>query len=431
MKNKVWLLILLVVVLLAVVGGYTLYYRPMAQVYHTAMEKSGVAPYEEAQRSLAEAVKTLSGRPLTDQWVKELTARQDELLWQEADRAVAADEFIYAAQLLETADPDRAKALIQEAEERAHAQALRDAYEEALSLEQAGRDEEALAAFRALEEYEDASQRANAIEERLAFAAAQAVFTGTNFDEAIAALNALDTAEGRAAAEALEQQKQAWIEQRRQQFAAESAGRITAGAWHTAALGTSPWIAGDGRYGAAPAEADQVFSGLTSVFFLRNGKVLTTGETFGAEETIASLSDVKKVAPGLVHGLFLLNNGTVIAVGSRALDRLPAEYWTGMVDVAAGAWHSLGLRQDGTVEACGTDDHGQCAVNKWKNIVEIDAGLWHSVGLRADGSVVACGDNTYGQCDVQDWTGIVSISCGACTTVGLRSDGTVGNNSLP
>ena len=425
MKTKVWLLILLVVVLLAVVGEYALYYRPMAQVYHTAMEKSAIAPYEEAQKSLTEAVKSLSGRPLTDQWVKELTARKDEMLLQEADRAVAADELTYAAQLLETADPDRAKALIQEAEERAHAQALKDAYEEALSLEQAGRDEDALAAFRALEEYEDASERANAIEARMAFAAAQAVFTGTNFDEAIAALNALDTAEGQAAAEAIEQQKQAWIEQRRQQFAAKSAGRITAGAWHTAALGASPWIAGDGRYGAAPAEADHVFSGLTSVFFLRDGKVLTTGETFGAEETIAALNNVKKVAPGLVHGLFLLRDGTVIAVGSQALDRLPAEEWTGMVDVAAGAWHSLALRQDGTVEACGTNDHDQCAVKKWKNIVSIDAGLWHSVGLRADGTVVACGDNTYGQCDVRDWTGIVSISCGACTTVGLRSDGTV------
>ena len=431
MKKKVWLLIVIIFVLLALAGGgvYAFLYRPVEDAYAAAMATSDTAPYAEAQDALAAAVRKLEGKPFAEERVAALNARREQLLMAEADRAEAADELLYAADLLEERDPARAQALRQTVADREHAQALRDAYAAADALEQAGRDEEALAAFLALKEYEDAAGRALVIQARIRaqndFEAAKAVFTGENFDEAIAALTALGTAEAQAVADDLQQQKAVWLEARRQQYETAAAGRLSAGAWHTAAIGAAPWIAGDGRYANPPAQAEQVYSGLASVFYLSEGKVLTTGETFGAEEVIASLTDVKKVAPGLVHALFLQADGRVTAVGSLALDRLPQEEWTGMIDVAAGAWHSVALRSDGTLVACGTNDHGQCDVNEWTGIAALSAGLWHTVGLRQDGTVIACGDNTYGQCDVGAWKDIVAVSCGACTTVGLKKDGTV------
>ncbi len=431
MIKKLLLTFLIVILLLGLVGGgvYAILYRPVETTYAAALAASENAPYAEAKGILTFAVEQLQGNPFAADRIAALNERLDRLLLAEAERAEAADELAYAADLLEKRDPARAQVLRLTLSDReaaqAHALALANAYSEADKLELSGRDEEALAAFLALSDYEDAAQRAQVIQTRLDFAAAQAVFTGENFDEAIAALTALGTAEGQAAAADLTEQKGVWIETRRQEYTEAAADQLAAGAWHTAAAGSAPWIAGDGRYSAAPAEADKVFSGLTNIFYISQGQVYTTGETFGAEETFASLFGVKKVAPGLLHALILQDNGHVTAVGSEAMDRFPAEPWDGMVDVAAGAWHSVGLRGNGSVVACGNNGYGQCDVSGWSNVVSISAGLWHTVGLRADGTVTACGDNTYGQCDVGGWTDIVAISCGACTTVGLKADGTV------
>ena len=433
MKTKVWLPIAVIAALLLAAGaGYAFLYRPVEQVYSSAVEKAGTAPYDEAQQALADAAEALDGRTFAEERAADLKARQAELAAAEIERAIGAGELAHAAELLEDSDPDRARALREElaAREKALAEererkAREEAYEAALALEQAGKDREAADAFLAMGGYSDAAERAEAIQARIAFREAEAVFTGTNYDEGIAALTALGTAEGQEAAEELQKQKTAWFEARREEYSAAAAGRITAGAWHTAVMGETPLIAGDSRYGSAPDGPDAVFSGISSVFYVKDGRVYHTGETFGAEKTVAELTGVKKVAPGLVHCLFLHEDGTVTMVGSRALDRFPKKEWTGMTDVAAGAWHSLGLNADGTVAACGTNDHGQCDVDGWQDVVCVSAGLWHSVGLKADGTVAACGDNTYGQCGVQDWTDIVAVSCGACTTVGLKADGTV------
>ena len=434
MKKKLWLPIVAIVVLLALAGGgvYAFLYRPVEETFAAAMTASESASYDKAREILISAKQELEGKAFAEGRVAALDQRLDQLLLAEADRAVAADELAYAADLLETRDPDRSKALRDTIAERELAkamEALKQAYDAADALEQAGQEAEALAAFLALGSYEDAPQRAEAIQARIQaredLAAAKAVFTGENFDEAIAALTSLGTAEGQAEAEALQQQKTEWIEERRRKYTAAAADQLSAGAWHTAAAGTAPWIAGDQRYAVPPTEAEKVFSGLTSVFYIASGKVCTAGETFGAEEAIGSLTDVKKAAPGLIHALFLHDDGHVTAVGAKALDRLPQEEWTGMIDVAAGAWHSVALRSDGTAVACGTNDHGQCDVGDWTDMTAVSAGLWHTVGLKKDGTVAACGDNTYGQCDVGSWTNIVALSCGACTTVGLKADGTL------
>ena len=430
-KTRIWLPIVAVLVLLVLLGGmvYAFVYRPAEEIYASALAASSRAPYAEAKGILTFATRQLARNPFGAERATALNQQLDELLLAEADRAEAADDLAYAADLLGQRDPDRAKALRQTLADReaalAQAQALAQAYSEADILEQAGKDEEALAAFQALNEYEDAPQRVAAIQARLDYAAAKAVFTGTNFDEGIAALAVLGTAQAQADVETLQQQKVAWIEDRRQQYKAAAVDQLSAGAWHTAVAGDTPWIAGDGRYADAPAHADKVFSGPTSVFYLSGGQIYTTGETFGAEETLSSLMGVKKVAPGLIHALILQDNGHVTPVGSEALERLPKAEWDGMADVAAGAWHSVALRDNGTAVACGLNDHGQCDVDNWTDVVSISAGLWHTVGLKKDGTVVACGDDTYGQCDVAGWTDVVAISCGACTTVGLKADGTV------
>lgn len=303
--------------------------------------------------------------------------------------------------------------------------ALSEAYAAAQAAEAAGSDEQALAQFLSLGDYRDAADRAVAIRARLDFAAAQAVFTGSNYDEGIAALLALGTDEANAAANALAAQKEAWMQERRTAWTAASKQQIAAGAWHTAAAGDVPWIAGDARYSDAPTDADAVFSGLSSVLYLKDGRVITTGETFGDADAIAALQDVQKAAPGLTHALFLNGDGTVTAVGSKAFGRLDVADWTEIVDIAAGAWHSVGVMSNGTVKACGDNHMGQCDVADWAGVTAVAAGLWHTAGLRSDGTVVACGDNTYGQCDVADWTDISELVCGACTTVGLKADGTV------
>ena len=434
MRKKIWVPIIVIIVLAALAAGgvYAFLYRPVERAFAAAMQASRTVPYADAKEILTNAAQEIDGKPFAKERVANLNRRLDELLLEEADRAAAANELSYAADLLAERDPARAQSLRQAFQEQEQAKAeqarlaaLQQAYDDAAALEQAGREEEALAAFIALGAYGDAAQRAEAIQARMALAAAKAVFTGTNFDEGIDALNALGTAEGRAEAETLQLMKEDWIKAHRDQYIAAAADQLCAGVWHTAAAGNAPWIAGDERYTAAPVQADKVFSGLTSVFYLADGRVLPTGETFGAEKTVLDLTEVKKVAPGLVHALFLHEDGHVTAVGSKGLNRLPKNAWKDMIDVAAGAWHSVGLKSDGTATACGTDSHGQCDVSQWQQITAVSAGLLHTVGLKADGTVVACGDNTYGQCDVGEWTDIVAISCGACTTVGLKGDGTV------
>lgn len=383
---------------------------PVNRTYRTAIEKSGQAPYAEARTALSDALESLNGRWGTGSKCRDLQERIDALDTAEIERAIDADELSYASGLLESLDRDRFSAFYEAS-----------SYRIADKLEQNGDDMGALEAFLALGSLRDAQQRAAAIRERLDFLEAQAVFTGANYDEAIAALCALGTEDGNKAAEQLEKQK----ETKRQSLLQTAKGRLAAGAWYTAAIGTAPWIAGDARYSDAPEAADKVLSGLTGLLFLRDGTVLCTGETYGAETEIASYTDVIDAAAGLNHALFLHADGTVTGVGSRAYGKLETADWTDIVSVAAGAWHSAAVRADGTVSAVGANTQGQCEVGEWSDVVSVSAGLWHTVALRADGTAIACGNNAYGQCSVSDWTDLIAIACGACHTVGFRSDGTV------
>ena len=378
--------------------------------YTSAMDQSGDLPYEEACVILRDAMQAIEGKP-------QYASRYDALLLQlqtltdaEIEYAIDAGKTAYALELIRSLSEEKAETFYQMM------------YDRAAALDEADKPLEAIDLFAALGEYSDASVRAEAIRSRLQFEEASAVFTGNNYDEGIAALLALHTAEGDAAAAALDAERTA----RRASLREQAQGAFAAGAWHTAWIenGTIHFL-GDARFTVPETPVDRVYSGLCSIFGIKDGAVIPFGETFGEAETIASLTDIKDMGIGLNHALFLKGDGTVAGVGSKAFDRLNIAEWTDIVDVAAGAWHSVGLRSDGTVLACGSNLQHQCESSAWSGITAIDAGLWHTVGLCADGTVVACGDNAYGQCDVSDWTEIVSVSCGACCTIGLKADGTV------
>lgn len=378
--------------------------------YESAMDQSSELPYEEACAILRDAMATLEGKPQYADRYEALRRQLKGLTNAEITRAIDGDKTDYALDLIRQ---------LPEAEQQPFYGMI---YANADALLAAGQKLDAIALFEKLGTFSDASVRIDEIREGIRFEEAAAVFTGGNYDEGAAALRALGTARGDAAADQLEADR---IE-RRATVQAEAQAMLSVGAWHTAWLHNGVVrFSGDARYTVPETEVDRIYSGLCSIVGLKDGKVIPFGETFGAADTIASLTDVVDMDLGLSHALFLSADGTVTGVGSLSFDRLDVSDWVNVCDVAAGAWHSVGCSRSGTVSSTGNNDFGQCNTTGWTDVVSVDAGLWHTVGLRSDGTVVACGDNTFGQCDVSEWTDVSSISCGACYTVALKTDGTV------
>ena len=378
--------------------------------YETAMDQSGDLPYAEARAILNDAIAVLEGKPQYETHCDALRLQLLEMTKAELECAIDEGETAYAVELMQTLTEEQATPFYDMIFAKAEAAAAE------------GDKFKAIGILEPLGSYADTAERIETLREGLRFDDAAAVFTGSNYDEGAAALRALGTEEGNAAAEQLLSDRTA----RRATVRDQAESTVASGAWHTA------WIdngvvrcAGDARYTVPETNADRVFSGLGSIFGLKDGRVIPFGETFGAEDAIKALSGVVDMGLGLNHGLFLLENGTVASVGSKACGKLNTADWTEISDVAAGAWHSVGCKKNGSVLSIGNNDFEQCNTADWTGIQAVDAGLWHTVGLKADGTVVACGDNTYGQCDVQEWTDVAAIACGACYTLGLKTDGTV------
>ncbi len=125
------------------------------------------------------------------------------------------------------------------------------------------------------------------------------------------------------------------------------------------------------------------------------------------------------------HTVGIKTDGTVVAVGDNKYGECEVSDWRNIVSVSIGFDHTVGLKANGTVVAVGKNGHGQCNVSGWHDIVAVNAEEYCTVGLKADGTVVAVGQNSSGQCDVSDWQDIVAISAGSYHTVGLKADGTV------
>ena len=157
----------------------------------------------------------------------------------------------------------------------------------------------------------------------------------------------------------------------------------------------------------------------------RDGTVVAVGDNDYGQCDVSGWSDIIAVSAGRLHTVGLKRDGTVVATGSNNFGQCDVSGWSDIIAVSAGEYHTVGLKRDGTVVAVGYNDDGRCDVSVWSDIIAVSAGGYHTVGLKKDGTVVAVGDNDYGQCDVSGWRDIIAVSAGINHTVGLKKDGTV------
>lgn len=207
---------------------------------------------------------------------------------------------------------------------------------------------------------------------------------------------------------------------------------ISAGWEHTLGLRTDGTVVaagynGDGR-GDVGSWQDMVAVSAGqwhTVGLKSNGTVIGLGCENDGRIDFTGWRDMKNISAGRNHTVGLKADGTALAVGDNQYGQCNVQSWKQLTAISAGGAHTLGLKQDGTVLAVGSNQEGQCNVVKWDDLVAVAAGYYHSVGLKADGTVVAVGFNDYGQCDVSEWTDIVAISAGGWHTLGLKSDGSI------
>ena len=265
-------------------------------------------------------------------------------------------------------------------------------YKEAEALEEAGKYQEAIAAFDALGDYKDARERSFALWDQVT-----------------------------------QREVSGWTD----------IVAVSAGSAHTVGLRSDGTVVAVGNNGFGQREVSgwtdivAVSAGSARTVGLRSdGTVVAVGDNDYGRCDVSGWRDIVAISAGNEHTVGLRSDGTVLAVGWNYCGRCDVSGWRDIVAVSAGYYHTVGLRSDGTVVATKhTGDqkynYGQCEVSGWTDIVAVSAGWYHTVGLRADGTVVAVGNNGDGQCDVSDWTDVVAVSAGKYHTVGLRSDGTV------
>ena len=359
-----------------------------------------------------------------------------------------------AEKLLEAGRYEEAAAAFAELDDYADAaeRALACRYVGAEALLEAEQYDEAAAAFAALGDYEDSAERALACR----YAKAEVLLEAGQYDEAAAAFAELDehadSAEralacryakaevlleaGRyeeAAAAFAELDDYADATERSQSlFYQQAESLLEAGRTPEAAIafgradGYRDARARSAALWAGVAQRDAVAAGWNYTIGLRaDGTVVATGFNKYGQCDVSGWRDLVAVAAGGYHTVGLCADGTAVATGDNEYGQCDVSGWQDLVAVAADYDHTVGLRADGTVVATGDNSDGQCDVSDWQEIVAVAAGLFHTVGLRADGTAVATGYNEYGRCDVSGWQGIVAVAAGDDHTVGLRADGTV------
>ena len=287
-------------------------------------------------------------------------------------------------------------------------------YKEAQALLDAGKYEEAEAAFAALGDYRDSAKNAQLLP---AYRQADALEKFGQYPGAAIAFSKLGDYRDSA--------QRAETAREMQQIVS-----ISVGVASTVGLHIDGTVVAVGRNNIGSwSDIVSVDAGWwTHAVGLRSdGTVVAAGDNDDGECDVSDWSDIVAVAAGNVHTVGLRNDGTVVAEGSNKYGqcRVRISGWSDIVSIAAGMFHTVGLRSDGTVVAIGNNEQGQCDVSGWFDIVAVGAGDDYTVGLRSDGTVVAVGRNGSGQCNVSDWTDIVAVSAGSTHTVGLRSDGTV------
>ena len=157
----------------------------------------------------------------------------------------------------------------------------------------------------------------------------------------------------------------------------------------------------------------------------KDGTVVAVGDNDEGQCDVSGWRDIIAVSAGDNHTVGLKRDGTVVAVGLNGYGQCDVSGWRDIIAVSAGDNHTVGLKRDGTVVAVGFNVDGQFDVSGWSDIIAVSAGHNYIVGLKRDGTVVAVGFNDDGQCDVSGWSDIIAVSAGCGHTVGLKKDGTV------
>ena len=357
-----------------------------------------------------------------------------------------------AEKLLEAGRYEEAAAAFAELDDYADAaeRALACRYVGAEALLEAEQYDEAAAAFAALGDYEDSAERALACR----YAKAEVLLEAGQYDEAAAAFAELDEhADSAERALACRYAKaEVLLEAGRYEEAAAAFAELDDYADATERSQSLFYQQAEslleaGRYeeaAAAFAELDDYADATErsqSLFYQQAESLLEAGRTpeaaiaFGRADGYrdararsaalwAGVAQRDAVAAGWNYTIGLRADGTVVATGFNKYGQCDVSGWRDLVAVAAGGYHTVGLCADGTAVATGDNEYGQCDVSGWQDLVAVAADYDHTVGLRADGTVVATGDNSDGQCDVSDWQEIVAVAAGLFHTVGLRADGT-------
>lgn len=289
------------------------------------------------------------------------------LLWLLPELRLAAAERALAA-------GDHARALgwlgeVDTAQERAFYDRCR--FEEAVSLEAAGRYAKAREIYSALDETPERAERLNACD----YALAEAAYTEGRVEDSLAAFTALGGY--RDSRDRAETCRMALAER------AYEAGLSAQAVQQYLAIGSD----------AAEARAAEIAMAITGLF--------------SAEEALLAVQGVDGSE---------LARWEALRTKRESLKRNA---------LAVGFLHTLGLRADGTAVAVGDDTYGQCGVSEWKELTAVAAGAYHSVGLRRDGTVVAAGDDRFDQCKVGQWRNVVAIAANDYGTAALTEDGAI------
>ena len=292
-------------------------------------------------------------------------------------------------------------------------------YEAAVSLVEQKKYSEAMAAFEALEGYKDSAEKLEETIRMADYAAAEELLAGGETAKAAIAFGKLgDYMDARARSFAL------WENIAHRET-------LIAGDVYTVGLKANGTVVATGRNTDGQCDVNHwtdivaVSAGYVHTVGLKaDGTVVAVGSNAHGQCNVSDWTDIVAVSAGDWYTAGLKADGTVVAVGNNAYGQCNVSDWRDCVAISAGGYHTIGLKANGTVVAVGWNDNGQCNISGWEDIMVISAGLYHTVGLKADGTVVAVGGNKDGQCDVSSWTDVVTISAGASQTVGLKADGT-------
>lgn len=300
-------------------------------------------------------------------------------------------------------------------------------YSKAKALMDAGRYEEAIAAFEALNGYKDSAAQITAAKVAKIEAEKAAVYEGT---EKLASEG--KTFEAATAFYQMKDYKDSW------QRCFDLWGTLTCRETISAGDQRTVGVKADGTVVAAGYssydQSDVIrwtdivavsVGGAHTVGLKADGTAVAAGSSSDGQCDVSGWKDIVAIAAGSGHTVGLKADGTVVATGSNSNGQCEISDWTDIVAIAVGDFHTVGLKADGTMVAAGYNGRGQCDISDWADIVAIAAGSRHTVGLKADGTVIAAGTNVYGQCNTRGWRDIVTITAGYNHTVGLRVDGTV------